>query len=218
VFSFKKKMFRNEEISKSDNHTRRASFPYWKRVGSDGRDMKKKHVPGTIDQLQPNERGILVHARQVIRRAIRHRRQSDTVWPSQRCVQTLATMARKGIARFVRLGYFELLVFLAKRWTFPFPVESHRGVKLRRTLCRVPKDSKNTWTTWWSWASTWSRKSRVRRTNSICCSSRKWLTSAFGTCRSVCGTSRTRRTGRNFLDKWVPTANACTTCNVTLLR
>lgn len=42
-------------------------------------------VTGTFDQLQPNERGILVHAGQTVRRAIRYGRQSDTVWPAQRC-------------------------------------------------------------------------------------------------------------------------------------
>jgi len=30
-------------------------------------------IPGTVDQLQPNERGILVYARQTIRRPIRYR-------------------------------------------------------------------------------------------------------------------------------------------------
>jgi hypothetical protein len=43
-------------------------------------------ISGTFDQLQPNERGILVHARQTVRRPIRYRRQSNTVWSSQRCV------------------------------------------------------------------------------------------------------------------------------------
>lgn len=53
-------------------------------------------ITGTFDQLQPNERGILVHARQIIRRAIRYGRQSDPVWTSQRRIQTLAAMACQG--------------------------------------------------------------------------------------------------------------------------
>lgn len=65
---------------------------------------KKKQITfsGTIDQLQPNERGILVHARQIVRRAIRHGRQSNTVRTSQRCVQTLAAMACQGKRIFLR--------------------------------------------------------------------------------------------------------------------
>lgn len=40
-------------------------------------------VTGTIDQLQPNERGILIHARQTVRRSIRYGRQSYSVRPPQ---------------------------------------------------------------------------------------------------------------------------------------
>lgn len=39
-------------------------------------------LPGTVDQLQPNERGIFVYARQIVRRPVRHGRQSDTMRPS----------------------------------------------------------------------------------------------------------------------------------------
>lgn len=67
---------------------------------------------------------------------------------------------------------------------------------------RVPKVSKNTWTIWWNSVNIWWRKLRHRQTNIIWSSNRKWWTSAFGTCRSACGTSHTRRNERKVLARY----------------